>query len=104
MVANFNHSSNRSSNDDEDGTYSEEIDRPTLSEIKAAADLIVQVEESVRLDMRWLRVRMTQGFVKIHGSVETLEERQELEAAVRRHPSVKDLEMHVSIRDRSIDD
>jgi hypothetical protein len=100
MLSSFNHSRD----DEEEGSYSEEIDRPSINEIKAAAQLIVQIEESVRLDMRWLRVRVVDGFVRVHGSVESLEERSELEAVLRRNPAVRDLEMHVSIRDRSIDD
>jgi hypothetical protein len=85
--------------DEEAGSYSEEVDRPTTDELKAAAEIIVYLEESLRLDTTALRIRVKDGLVRIYGVVESAEERDEVEKCLQRNSTVKGLEMNVSVRD-----
>jgi len=90
--------------DEESGSYSDEIDRPTLNEVRAAADIIVNIEQALALDMKWFRVRVREGHVRIYGSVESLEIKREIEELLRRDPRVRDLELNLILRDPEIDD
>ncbi len=74
-------------------------EQSTLAEIRAAAEIVVWLEDEMRLDVRKLRVRVRNGHVVIQGSVSTREEKNEIELKLPLLPGVRGVETNISVLD-----
>lgn len=83
---------------EEDGHYEGPELYPTLDEIRAAAQIVVFLEHDIGIDVRRVRVRVREGTVFIQGTVDTQEQRTEIEEELPRRPGVRSIDCRLSVQ------
>jgi|GEM_PF-1662415 len=85
------------SHDDED-SVSDIVERPTPDELRAAAEIVVYLEYEMGIDVRRIRVRVSDGVVHLQGSVATQAERREIEESLPGRFPMRELANYLTIR------
>ena len=84
--------------DEEEGEDSEQIeDPPSPADFQLAIDLVLFLEYELAIDVSRLRIKARGGVVHAQGSVDTHEQRDEIEREIPKRPSVKSLTSYIAV-------
>ncbi len=72
-------------------------DRPSLEDLRAAAEVVVFLEHEIGVNPKYLRVRVRQGVVFLQGSVSSNELKREIEERLPSRPGVRGVEINLSV-------
>jgi len=82
----------------EEGSYSDEPpERLSLAEIRAIAELAAFLEHDIGADLTRVRIRLREGVATVQGGVDSHQEKQEIEEALLRWPTVRSVENNLAV-------
>jgi hypothetical protein len=82
-----------------DDFYAQPVEKPTPAETRAAAELVVYLEDEFGADVRRLYVRVREGHVYIQGNVATHEIRRRIEESVPKRTGVLGFDHNIAVQE-----
>lgn len=76
-----------------------EVERITPDERKAAAEIAVFLEDNIGVDLKRIHIRVKAGVVFLQGSVQSIEQRKEIETLLPQQSGVREIELNLVIHD-----
>lgn len=78
---------------------STEVERVTPDERKAAAEIAVFLEDNIGVDLKRIYIRVKAGVVFLQGSVQSIEQRKEIEELLPKQSGVREIELNLVVHD-----
>ncbi len=82
---------------DEDGEYKNPAEPLSPEDIRMSAELASFLEDECQLDIRRLFIQVNKGYVHVQGSVETRDDKKNLEEALKSRKGLKGIETHITV-------
>jgi hypothetical protein len=82
-----------------DDFYAQPAERPTLAETRAAAEIVLYLEDELGAAARRLYVRVKEGVVYVQGNVASHELRRRLEAELPKRPGISGAEFNLYVQE-----